>query len=241
MLRSLTINYGVFAYHLAAAFLFGSLIGAERQRRQRTAGLRTNALVCVGAAIFVLLGRLMSASNDSVLRVAAQVVSGIGFLGGGVIFREGLSVQGLNTAATLWCSGAVGTLCGAGYLVEAGMGVAAVLSANLFLRRIARKIEQPRATDGDTQIHYSFRVVCRSQDENYIRQLLLSSMVEPNLVLHALHTADVQPATGNVEIRADLICQGRQEALLERTVTRLSLEPSVSAVSWDITGQELEA
>jgi putative Mg2+ transporter-C (MgtC) family protein len=71
MLRSLTINYGVFAYHLAAAFLLGSLIGAERQRRQRTAGLRTNALVCVGAAIFVLLGRLMSASNDSVLRVAA--------------------------------------------------------------------------------------------------------------------------------------------------------------------------
>jgi putative Mg2+ transporter-C (MgtC) family protein len=121
------------------------------------------------------------------------------------------------------------------------MGVAAVLSANLFLRRIARKLEQPRATDRDTQIHYSFRVVCRSQDENYIRPLLLSSMVEPNLVLHALHTADVEPATGNVEIRADLICQGRQDALLERIVTRLSLESSVTAVSWDITGQEIEA
>jgi putative Mg2+ transporter-C (MgtC) family protein len=241
MLRSLTVNYAVFAYHLAAAFVFGSFIGAERQRRQRTAGLRTNALVCVGAAIFVLLGRLMSASTDSVLRVAAQVVSGIGFLGGGVIFREGLTVQGLNTAATLWCSGAVGTLCGAGYLAEAGMGVAAVLSANLFLRKIARKIEQPRSSDVYTQIHYSFRVICRAQDENYIRPLLLSSIADPNLVLHALHRMDVEPATGNVEIRAELISQGRPDALLERIVTRLSLEPSVSAVSWDITGQEVEA
>jgi putative Mg2+ transporter-C (MgtC) family protein len=241
MLKSLTIAYGVFAYHVAAAFVFGCLIGAERQRRQRTAGLRTNTLVCVGAAMFVLLGRLMSAGNDSVLRVAAQVVTGIGFIGGGVIFREGLSVQGLNTAATLWCSGAVGTLCGAGYLVEAGMGVVTVLSANLFLRRVARKIEGPRLADGDTQIHYSFRVVCRSEDENRIRPLLLSSLVEPNLILQALHTEDLKPSTGNVEVVARIISQGRQDALLERIVTRLSLEPSVSAVSWDITAQEIES
>src|SRR6202011_1348142 len=104
-----------FAVQLALALLFGAAIGAERQWRQRTAGLRTNALVSSGAAMFVLSARLMGAPNDSVLRVAAQVVSGIGFLGGGVIFREGLSVRGLNTAATLWCSAAVGTLCGVGY------------------------------------------------------------------------------------------------------------------------------
>jgi putative Mg2+ transporter-C (MgtC) family protein len=84
-------------------------------------------------------------------------------------------------------------------------------------------------------------VVCRAQDENYIRPLLLSLIADPNLVLHALHTTDLEPATGNVEIRAELISQGRQDALLERIVTRLSQEPSVSAVSWDITGQEVEA
>jgi putative Mg2+ transporter-C (MgtC) family protein len=104
-----------FALQLTLALLFGAAIGAERQWRQRMAGLRTNALVSSGAAMFVLAARLVGAPNDSVLRVAAQVVSGIGFLGGGLIFREGLSVRGLKTPATLWCSAAVGTLCGVGF------------------------------------------------------------------------------------------------------------------------------
>jgi putative Mg2+ transporter-C (MgtC) family protein len=93
MQKSQSIPYVVFAYHLAldASLPLGALIGAERQRRQRTAGLRTNALVCSGAAMFVLLARLLSASNDSTLRVAAQIVSGIGFLAGGVILREGFT------------------------------------------------------------------------------------------------------------------------------------------------------
>ena len=102
------------AISLGVATLLGASIGFERQWRQRTAGLRTHALVCCGAAMFVLLGRLVSGNNaDSTLRVAAQIVSGIGFLGGGLIFREGLSVRGLNTAATLWCSASIGALCGA--------------------------------------------------------------------------------------------------------------------------------
>ncbi|PLK80960.1 magnesium transport protein MgtC, partial [Klebsiella pneumoniae] len=94
----------VFPYmtHLLAAMLLGALIGAERQWRQRMAGLRTNALVATGAAVFILSA--MSASPDSPGRIAAQIVSGIGFLGAGVIMRDGMNVRGLNTAATLWCS-----------------------------------------------------------------------------------------------------------------------------------------
>src|SRR5580704_17128795 len=131
-----------FALQLALALLFGAAIGAERQWRQRTAGLRTNALVSSGAAMFVLGGRLMGAPTDNVLRVAAQVVSGVGFLGGGLIVREGLSVRGLNTAATLWCSAAVGMLCGVGYPYAAALCVAAVMSANVLLRSIARLLER---------------------------------------------------------------------------------------------------
>lgn len=91
----------VFPYmtHLLAAMLLGALIGAERQWRQRMAGLRTNALVATGAAVFILSA--MSASPDSPGRIAAQIVSGIGFLGAGVIMRDGMNVRGLNTAATL--------------------------------------------------------------------------------------------------------------------------------------------
>jgi putative Mg2+ transporter-C (MgtC) family protein len=85
------------------------LIGAERQWRQRMAGLRTNALVAAGAAMFVMLTALTARAADDSFRIAGQVVSGIGFLGAGVILRNGLSITGLNTAATLWCSAAMGT------------------------------------------------------------------------------------------------------------------------------------
>ena len=104
-----TVTFQQFIFHVIEAFALGSFIGVERQWRQRMAGLRTNTLVCTGATMFVALDRLASGGTVS-LRVAAQVVTGIGFLGAGVILREGLSIQGLNTAATLWCTAAVGTL-----------------------------------------------------------------------------------------------------------------------------------
>src|SRR6516165_7715942 len=84
---------------LGAAFILGGLIGFERQVRQRTAGLRTNTLVAVGAAAFVDLAQGL-AGNDGAVRVIAYVVSGIGFLGAGAIMKEGVNVTGLNTAAT---------------------------------------------------------------------------------------------------------------------------------------------
>ncbi len=114
----------VFPYmtHLLAAMLLGALIGAERQWRQRMAGLRTNALVATGAAVFILSA--MSASPDSPGRIAAQIVSGIGFLGAGVIMRDGMNVRGLNTAATLWCSAGIGVLCGLGTVLERDGGYA---------------------------------------------------------------------------------------------------------------------
>ena len=86
---------------LATALVVGAVIGIERQWRHKMAGLRTNVLVSVGAAVFCLIAAL-SDREASPTRIAAQVASGIGFLGAGVILREGLNVRGLNTAATLW-------------------------------------------------------------------------------------------------------------------------------------------
>ena len=102
----------------AIAFVLGTLIGAERQWRQRTAGLRTNVLVAVGAAAFTDLGtRLLGAEGST--RIISYIVSGIGFLGAGVILKEGTQIRGLNTAATLWCSAAVGAFAGAALWAEA--------------------------------------------------------------------------------------------------------------------------
>jgi uncharacterized membrane protein YhiD involved in acid resistance len=128
------------------ATLMGACIGFERQWRQRMAGLRTNTLVAIGAASFVVFSGLFP-GEDSPTRMAAQVVSGIGFLGAGIIFREGLHVTGLNTAATLWCSAAVGLLAGSGHPLHAALATGFVVLVNLTLRPLVRIINrQPKPT-----------------------------------------------------------------------------------------------
>ena len=120
------LDIPTFVFYIGSALLMGIAIGLERQYRQHPAGLRTGALVCVGSALFVALSRMMD-HEDSPTRIAAQVVSGVGFLAGGVILREGFSVKGMNTAATLWCTAAVGTLAGAGFVVQGAIGTVAVM------------------------------------------------------------------------------------------------------------------
>jgi len=100
-------------FRLGLALALGSAIGFERQWNQKMAGLRTNALVALGSCGFVVFSTLIGQGDPT--RMAAQVISGIGFLGAGVILREGISVHGINTAATLWCSAMVGTFAGAGF------------------------------------------------------------------------------------------------------------------------------
>ena len=124
------------AINLAATVALSPVIGFDRQWHDRLAGLRTNTLVALGAATFVVFSDIVP-SEGSPTRIAAQVVSGIGFLGAGLIFREGLSVRGLNTAATLWCSAAVGVLAGAGYLAAAAVETSFVAFINLLCVRLS--------------------------------------------------------------------------------------------------------
>ena len=126
---------------LVAAFILGGLIGYERQCMQRTAGLKTNVLVALGAAVFVNMGNHIW-GQEGAIRVGAYVVSGIGFLGAGIIMREAGSVIGLNTAATLWCSAAVGTCTGCGLIIEATLATFAVLGANIMLKPLAMMINR---------------------------------------------------------------------------------------------------
>src|SRR4051794_11390017 len=160
-----------FAGHIGAALLLGTVIGLERQFGQHTAGLRTNALVCVGAALFVSLAQTIQPGETA--RIAAQVVCGIGFLGGGVILREGFNVRGMNTAATLWCSGAIGTLSGAGLHWQAAIGTAAVVTLHLTLRPVVRAIEFRKAVAVNVETHYRVRVVCQAADAALIRSVFL--------------------------------------------------------------------
>jgi len=117
---------------LSVALALGSVIGIERQWRQKMAGLRTNALVALGSCGFVVFSAMVGEGDPT--RVAAQVVTGIGFLGAGIILREGINVHGLNTAATLWCSAMVGTFAGAGFWAPSLVAAVFVVGTNLLLR-----------------------------------------------------------------------------------------------------------
>ena len=131
-----------FAIRLLVGFFLGVGIGIERQWLKSRAILKTNVLVTLGAAMFVMLS-IMTPGDASPTRISAQIVSGVGFLGGGVILREGASVRGINTAATLWCAAGIGTLVGSGYFVQAYLGTFAVVSANLLLRPLVEAFKQP--------------------------------------------------------------------------------------------------
>lgn len=124
-----------FTLRLFTAFGAGLLIGFERQWNHKSAGLRTNTLVSVGAAIFVLLSVLVTEKGTGdVTRIMGQVVTGIGFLCAGIIFKEGLSVHGLTTAVTVWSCSAVGCLAAAGYFKETFVATFFIIAVNIFLK-----------------------------------------------------------------------------------------------------------
>jgi putative Mg2+ transporter-C (MgtC) family protein len=99
---------------VGVAIVCGAIVGAERQRREKPAGLRTLVLVCLGSAVFTMASFAFTATNGDSGRVAAQIVTGIGFLGGGVILREAAGVTGTTTAASIWTTAAMGMVAGAG-------------------------------------------------------------------------------------------------------------------------------
>ena len=123
---------------LAVAAALGGAIGLERELRERGAGLRTHLVVCVGSALFTLVSAYAFVGpRVDPTRIAAQIVSGIGFLGAGAIIRQGLSVRGLTTAATLWLVAAIGMAAGAGYYDAAVIATAGALFTLGPLRVIA--------------------------------------------------------------------------------------------------------
>ncbi|SDY49433.1 MgtC/SapB family protein [Tindallia californiensis] len=221
-----------FTIRLLAALLLGTMIGAERQWRQRMSSLRTNALVSVGAALFVLLS-VMVEQEASPTRIAASVVSGIGFLGGGVILRDGLNIRGLNTAATLWCSAAVGVLAGSGYLIAASIGTFMILLANIGLRFLQRTIAREHLNREELELPYRLRIICHEKDEGHIRATLLNLISEGPLVMTSLQSEDAEYA-GKIEVNADLLASQGQRQSIEKIVSQLSLEETVSLISWKV-------
>lgn len=218
------------ALDMSVALICGAVIGSERQVRQRMAGLRTNALVALGAASFVIFSQLFP-NEVSPTRVAAQVVSGIGFLGAGIIFRDGFNVHGLNTAATLWCSAGVGMMAGTGAWPFALLLTGMVVFINLGLRPLVKFLK--RKTKAGVPLARSFRVIltCLPEDEGGARSLILRT-----LTLGGLHLSEVglRPAEDGVgmDLSATVTGEGATDTMLEQAVQRLAAEPGLLRVRW---------
>jgi putative Mg2+ transporter-C (MgtC) family protein len=181
---------------------------------------------------------VMTTNESSPTRVAAQVVSGIGFLGAGVIMRDGLNIRGLNTAATLWCSAAIGTLTGAGFLVQSLAGVIVILAANILLRPIAHKIDRQPNSTIEEHFEYCIEAICRSENETHIRTLLLHMVSGENLTLFSLKSEDIDEQN-KVLVEAHMMSTGRAETIVEKIVSRVSLEAGITSVSWKIVIEDI--
>jgi putative Mg2+ transporter-C (MgtC) family protein len=127
---------------LAMSMVFGMLVGIERQWHHKNAGIKTNTLVSVGATAFALISARGFGPTNNPAAVAAGVVTGIGFIGAGVIMRRGGSIQGINTAATLWAAGSMGLAIGAGYYKLAPALLVTILFIQVALRPVATAINR---------------------------------------------------------------------------------------------------
>lgn len=220
---------------LATAFLLGTLIGAERQYRQRTAGLRTNVLVAVSAAAFVDLAMKLDGSGGAV-RVIAYVVSGIGFLGAGVIMKEGINVRGLNTAATLWSSAAVGSCAGADMIVQAIALTLFVLAGNTLLRPLANAIDRTPLDAQSSEVTYFVRLTVVPDVVSDMRERLQDAL---EAAMYPVSDVDVNELSETQrEIVATLVSTAVNPRELDAVVVKLEAHAGVRNATWDSSTKE---
>lgn len=217
------INF--FFTRLLICFCLSILIGLERQIRHRMVGLRTNVLVCIGAFLFVYLSFGINALDQT--RIAAQVVSGIGFLGAGVILRDGSKVKGLNTAATLWCVAAIGALCASGLVLEAALGTAFVLLSNIVLRVASILIIEK--VKNSAKEKYTIKINCKKEKEEKVRKDFARIIDVNDLVLNSFERSEITED----EIKLKAIVITSTPSKVEMVINKISTESGVVSITWE--------
>lgn len=220
---------------LVVAFTLGSLIGLERQVRQRTAGLRTNTLVAVGSAVFVDMANRLG-GHEGAVHVVAYVVSGIGFLGAGAIMKEGANVTGLNTAATLWGSAAVGACAGADLMGEAIIAALFVLASNTLLRPVVNRINRRPINEEASEAVYRFYVICQRGTQGDVREKLVELLEAVNYPVRDVdqHAFGQQDA----EIEATLYANAVDSDELDKVALTLEGQSGVLQAFWNSSSEE---
>ena len=216
---------------LVTAFVFGTLIGVERQYRQRTAGLRTNVLVAVGAAAFVDLAMHLTGA-DGAVRVISYVVSGIGFLGAGVIMKQGMDVRGLNTAATLWASAAVGSCAGADMVAQAAALTVFVLAGNTLLRPLVNAINRIPFNEKASEATYYFKLAVTTEALPDMRDHLVEKLEAAKYPVADVDVVEV--GDDLLEIVAKLVSTAVDPNELNAVAVDLQRQPGVRHATWEV-------
>ncbi len=214
---------------LCGAFLFGMLIGAERQYRNRSAGLRTHVLVALAAAAFVDGGARLN-GNLGAIQITSYVVSGIGFLGAGAILRDGANVRGLDTAATLWAAAAVGAFCGADLLAEAALLTLFVLAGNTLLRPLVNGINRLPFNERTSEARYQVHLTVASDNSDPVRDALSDALEKASYPARSMH---VYPRGERfVEIIATLVATAVEPRELDHITEDFAGRADVAHATW---------
>jgi putative Mg2+ transporter-C (MgtC) family protein len=220
------------ALNLGVAFVLGTLIGFERQWRQRSAGLRTTTLVATGAAAFADMGvRLLGAEGAT--RIISYIVSGIGFLGAGVILKDGTNIRGLNTAATLWCSAAVGAFAGGGLPFESAVLTLFVLAGNTLLRPLVNYINRRPIDERASEAIYTIHVVCDHEAVSDARDQLFAQLEAANYPIREIET--LSESEDVVELAATLVASAVDPTELDTVINSLKRSPVIKSATWTVS------
>lgn len=208
----------------------GCVVGLERQITGHSIGIRTGVLVCMGASLFTTFS--FCVPSGDVTRIAAQIVSGVGFLGSGIIFKDGFNIRGINTAATIWCTAGIGVLAGAGLYLYATVATACLTLANIVLRQVSKRMVRLKSAD-DSGGAFRFNITCSLESADKVRKKLVDLLSEEKTYLLALSQKELQNQT--IQFEAKFVYDGTNYTENnERIACELLKEASVCGVDWDV-------
>ena len=224
------MSYIEFTLRILLSLVLGFAIGLERQSTGHVAGIRINVLICMGTCFFTLFP--MFYGSDQVFRVGSSIISGVGFLCSGVIFKENGSVRGMNTAATLWCTAAIGVLSSTDNHGLAIIATMILILSNLSLRPLAKKIS-PIVLSEESEKKYQISITCLDEAEPEIRQLIINANNSKTLFLTNLESGDV---VGNkTEVIAEYSSVGKpKNHVLEDIIGKALKNSKVISAGWEI-------
>lgn len=229
-----------FSLRLGIAIILGLLIGFERQWTRHPAGILTNLIVCMGSFLFAAFAFVAAVDPAGITsridpsRIPSGIVSGIGFLGAGVMIKEGLNIRGLNTAATIWATSAVGVMCCATNIWFSVIAGVAIVLCHLLFHPLSQLVTNKRYDHEDksyVERMYSISVVVGDESAPSVREkLILSIKNEKSVLLRNLETTDVDDDF--VKIKAIISSIDKDESRIEKIITLVGIETNVVRSGW---------